>query len=106
MKIFFLFISFTLQLMIKEGVYNLLWDNRYLQFNKKVVSISNTFIHPNSYFRIQKINSDNFYFLQIIKINYLLSYSLKKILVFVIKQTLIKIQQHGNLLFLKIIIML
>jgi hypothetical protein len=71
--------------MIKEGVYNLLWDNRYLQFNKKVVSISNTFIHPNSYFRIKKINSDNFYFLQIIKINYLLSYSLKKILVFVNK---------------------
>ena len=83
MKILFLFISFTLQLMIKEGVYNLLWDNRYLQFNKNSISISNTFIHPNSYFRIKKINTGNYYFLQTIKENYLLSYSLKKILVFI-----------------------
>jgi hypothetical protein len=71
--------------MIKEGVYNSLRDNLYLQFNKKAVSISNEFIHPNSYFRIKKINSDNYYFLQIIKINYLLSYSLKRNLVFVNK---------------------
>ena len=85
-KMFFfllLFISFSLQLIIKEGVYNLICGCYYLKFNKKNAELSNSFIHPYSYFRIKKKPNDNYYYLQIIRINYLLSYSLNKELIFI-----------------------
>ncbi len=80
--IFFIFISFSLQLTIKEGVYNLLFDNYYLNFDKKTVGISDSLIHPYSYFRIKKNFNQNYYYLQIIKTNFLLSYSFNSKLFF------------------------
>ena len=76
-------ISFSLHLTIKEGIYVLLFDNYYLQLKKKKAKISNHFVHPYSYFRIKKKSNDNYYILQIIRINYLLSYSSNKELIFI-----------------------
>ena len=86
-NIFFLFINISLQLTIKEGVYNLLWDNKYLKFDRKKVAISDTFIHPDTYFRIIKKNqTDDYYYLQIIRKNLLLSYSSNKELILINKK--------------------
>ena len=83
-NIFFLFINISLQLTIKEGVYNLLWDNNYLKFDRKNVVISDTFIHPDTYFRIIKKNPNyDYYYLQIIRKNFLLSCSSNKELIFI-----------------------
>ena len=44
-----IYISFSLQL-ITESVYNLLWDNHYLSFNKNKIIISDKF-NLNQYFK-------------------------------------------------------
>ena len=69
-----LYISFSIQELLEEGVYNLLFGNYYLQYSKKKVIISDFFKHPSSYFCINKINKE-FYYLKIINTNYRLSYS-------------------------------
>ena len=68
----------------------MLFDCYYLQFDKKQLAISDHFIHPNSYFRINKKNYNdnyNYYYLQIIRINYLLSVSFNKELIFIEKKS-------------------
>ena len=69
------YFSFSIQEIIEEGVYNLLFGNYYLQYNRKKLIISDCFKHPSSYFSINKIYNQEYYNLKIINTNYRLSYS-------------------------------
>lgn len=72
--------NFIYLLKIKDGVYNLVYNNDYLNYNDKKLILSNCFSHPNSFWRIKKIS--NYYYLQIINLDYKLSYSPNKNVIF------------------------
>ena len=71
----YLFLSFSSQL-ITECVYNLLWNNYYLSFSKSKIIISDTFDYPASLFRIKIISNSSYYYIEEIKTDYTLGYSL------------------------------
>ena len=49
--------NFVHLLKIKDGVYNLVFNNNNLNSHNDKLVLSNIFIHPNSYFRINKITN-------------------------------------------------
>ena len=65
----------------EDGIYNLVYNNDYLNYDNKQLIISNCLSHPNSYFRINKF--ENYYYLQIINLDYKLSFSPNKSLIFI-----------------------
>ena len=79
--IIYFFLSFSLQL-ITESVYNLLWDNHYLSFNKNKIIISDKFNYPITLFRIKIISNSSCYYIEEINTNYTLGFSLNKELLF------------------------
>ena len=70
MNIYFiiLFISFSIQEKIKDGVYNIMINNNYLQYSKGKILDCNYLRYPNTFFRINNNinnNSSNyFYFIE------------------------------------------
>ena len=77
----YLFLSFSSRL-ITESVYNLLWDNHYLSFNKNKIIISDKFNYPITLFRIKIISNSSCYYIEEINTNYTLGFSLNKELLF------------------------
>ena len=73
--------NFVYLLKIKDGVYNLVYNNDFFAYNNKKLILSNYIIHPNTYFRISNI--DKYYNLEIINLDYKLSYSTKKNVIFI-----------------------
>ena len=68
---------YSIQSNIKNGVYNLKTENLYLYYHRRNLSLSNTFKHPNTYFRIKKvskISSDTFYNIEELKTKFKLRY--------------------------------
>ena len=84
-------ISFSFQIIIKDGVYILLSNNYYFQYNKKKAITKDSLKYPSSYFRINKANK-KYYYLQILNTEYKLSYSRDSELIF------IKTKNRNNLL--------
>ena len=80
--ILFYIISFSIQLLIKDGVYILLWNNYYFQYNKKKAIIKDCLKYPSSYFRINKNPIHNYYHLQVLNTDYKLCSSLKNEIIF------------------------
>ena len=65
--IIFLFISFSFQKekdKINNGVYNIMWNNLYLQYYKRKIITCNILNHPSTFFRINKINNtfENYFY--------------------------------------------
>lgn len=59
-----LYISYSFQQILKNGVYAFIADNFYLYYYKGNLSLSSNFRHPNTFFRIKmivKILNDTFY---------------------------------------------
>lgn len=83
LNIFLFFFFFANQKIIEDGVYNLLFEQKYLQYSNNKIILSIAFEHPNSYFSINKILNQNCYSLNIINTNYKLSYSENKELIFI-----------------------
>ena len=74
--IILLYILFIKHNTIKNGVYNLLFDNSYLSYNNKYLSLLNYCDYPKTFFRIIKISSNiNNSFYNIEQINYKLNLS-------------------------------
>ena len=63
-------------MLITESVYNLLWDNHYLSFNRNKIIISDIFNYPITLFRIKIISNSSFYYIEEINTDYTLGYSL------------------------------
>ena len=72
----------SVELLITESVYNLLWDNHYLSFNKNKIIISDKFNYPITLFRIKIISNSSCYYIEEINTNYTLGFSLNKELLF------------------------
>ena len=83
--IFSLFISFSNQIIITNGVYNLIIQNFYLQYHKRKVLTINYLKHPNTFFRIQ-ISYNNYFYIEEIYTKYQLIYSETKELIFTKKK--------------------
>ena len=83
--IFLLFISFSNQIIITNGVYNLIIQNFYLQYFKRKVLTINYPKHPNTFFRIQK-SYNNYYYIEEIYTKYQLVYLETKELIFIKKK--------------------
>ena len=50
-----IYICFSFQNKIKNGIYNLITENSYLYYNKRKLNISENLLYPNSFFRIKKV---------------------------------------------------
>jgi hypothetical protein len=73
----FVFISFSFQKKIQNGIYILNWKKYYLEYKKKNAFISNNF-NNNCLFRINNIFTNNsYYYIEQIKKNRSLTYSKK-----------------------------
>ena len=76
-----LFVSFSKQINIANGVYNLMMENFYLQYYKRKILIIDNPKHPNTFFRIQ-FSSNNYYNIEEIYTKYQLIYLETKELIF------------------------
>ena len=76
-------ISFSFQLLIKDGVYILIWNNYYFQYSGRKAIIKDCIKYPSSYFRINKSPTKKYYYLQILNTDYKLGYSLNKEIIFI-----------------------
>ena len=69
--------SFLTQNLIKDGVYNLIYDNHYLYYSKRKILLFNSLKHPNTYFRITynyKHLNDPYYNIEELLTKYKMSY--------------------------------
>ncbi len=83
--IIIIYFCFSNQAIIKNGVYNLITDDLYLYYYKRYLYLSEFFFHPNTYFRIkkmEKIGNDFYYNIEEIYTSYLLSFLTNKLLKF------------------------
>ena len=79
-----IYIYFTIQQTIENGVYNILFEDFNLNYSKYNIHLSENFQYPNTFFRIvKKFESSNniFYNIEDIIFNSKLSYSENKILI-------------------------
>ena len=83
--IFSLFIYFSSQIIISNGVYNLIIQNFYLQYHKRKVLTINYLKHPNTFFRIQ-MSYKNYFYIEEISTKYQLIYLETKELIFTKKK--------------------
>ena len=60
---------------IKGGVYNMEFQQYYLQHRKKEISLRESFRYPNTFFRIYKISKYNYYYIENIINNFGMTYS-------------------------------
>ena len=56
--IFCLNINFSMEKKIRNGVYNIMFDEQYLYYYKRKIFLSENFKHPNTFFRIRKVFND------------------------------------------------
>ena len=56
--IFCLNINFSKEKKIRNGVYNIMFDEQYLYYSKRKIFLSENFKHPNTFFRIRKVFND------------------------------------------------
>ena len=83
--IIILYISFSIQIIIKNGVYNILYDKYYLQYFKRKIYNCDYFKYPNTFYRINKISNltnESFYYIEEIFTKYKLIYLENKELIF------------------------
>ena len=52
--IFIVYLNFSFQNIIKNGIYNIMVDSSYLYYYRRNLSLNNTFKYPNTFFRIKK----------------------------------------------------
>ena len=83
--IFLLFIFYSNQIVITNGIYNLIIQNFYLQYLKRKVLTINYSKHPNTFFRI-KMSYNNYYYIEEIYTKYQLIYLETKELIFTKKK--------------------
>ena len=76
--IFLLYLSISIQKILKNGVYILTVDNFYLYYYKENLGLSNNFSYKNNFFRIKKISqllNNNYYIIGQLSKNMNLYYS-------------------------------
>ena len=74
--IILLLISFSIEQIIKNGIYNIMNNNNYLQYRKRKLFICDYLKYPNTYFRVIKIDkyfNNSFYYIEEISSRYKLS---------------------------------
>jgi hypothetical protein len=65
--ILLLYIILSIEKKIKDGVYSIINDNLYLDYNKGKISLNANFKYPNTFFRIKKIIktfNNSFYYIE------------------------------------------
>ena len=83
--IIILYISFSIQIIIKDGVYNILYDKYYLQYFKRKIYNCDYLKYPNTFYRINKISNltnESLYYIEEIFTKYKLIYLKNKELIF------------------------
>ena len=83
-----IYINFSFQKTIKNGVYNLITDKYYLYYFKRKIYLSDIFKHPNTFFRIKRIyrnEFNTFYNIEEIYTKYKLGYLENKEISFITK---------------------
>lgn len=81
--LFSLYISMSINRIIEEGVYSIIFNNIYLQYYRRKILFHNSLKYPNTYFRIKNIyNNNKFYFIEELITRFKLSYVKEKDLIF------------------------
>ena len=65
--VIFLYICLSIQKSIKNGIYNLISNNLYLNYYRSKLGLSDSFKYPDTFFRIKKISkmiNNSFYYIE------------------------------------------
>ena len=69
-----LFVNNSFQTKLLKGVFNIIWNNYYLYYDKNKIFLNNSFKYPYSFFRIINIPKKDYYQIEIIDLNKKLCY--------------------------------